>query len=144
MEITSLNFTFDDAKRPPWAYEDCVIRSLAISLDVPWKEVVELVNSYLDADPIHKYDPRAGTSGVSASVTRNVLEGLGFRRVERFMPASLSYRIENNDLPANIIAFVSVRGAPSLESSHAVAIRDNVIHDIFDSSQYECREYWIN
>ena len=137
METITLNFTYDDAKRPPYAYEDCVIRSLAISLDVPWIEVVELVDSYLNADlafsgSYHK----AGTTGIPTSVVRHVLEDLGFRRVEcSSFPSSITELIVECNLPNNCVA---------LSRNHILAVLNNVVHDIFAPSSSPIIEYWIN
>ena len=136
METITLNFTYDDAKRPPWAYEDCVIRSLAISLDVPWREVVELVDSYLDADSrFNGSYHKAGTTGIPTSVVRHVLEDLGFRRVECSSFSSITELIIECNLPNNCLA---------LSRGHILAVLNNVVHDIFAPSQNPILEYWIN
>ena len=121
------------------ATSDCVIRAIAISLDVPWTEVVELVDSYLVEYPFNK----AGHDGTPREVMEDVLDGLGYRRVCPEYSSDLWLQplktwIDVERFPSNCV--VITRG-------HAQAVLDNRIHDL-TAGTYEdhtyIEEYWVN
>ena len=133
MANDTLKFTFDESVgRNPYATDDCFIRALAISLDVPWSEVIELVNSYLVYDLC---EGNAGYRPTPCYIARLVLSGLGFRQVECVHGSTLENWLDFGNLPSNCVVLLK---------DHALAVRDNRAHDLSFTSQSLVREYWIN
>ena len=122
------------------ATNDCLIRALAISLEVPWSEVIELVDSYLAEYPFSK----AGRDGTPLGVAKSVLSELGYRRVcPTNTPSDLWMRplknwIDVKRFPLNCIV---------ITRCHAQAVIENRIHDLtpfcYDNHTF-IREYWVN
>ena len=133
MANDTLNFKYDrSVGRDIDASNDCFIRALAISLDVPWSEVIELVNSYLEYALCER---DAGYHGTPCYIARLVLSGLGFRQVECVHGSTLENWLDFGNLPSNCVVLLK---------NHALAVRDNRAHDMSFTSHSIVHEYWVN
>ena len=139
-----MRFQYDDGGRAAAGYKgktgDCVCRSIAIALELPYQHVYDLLNETAQNQRITKRQPKRGSArtGIYKKTIRQLMEELGWTWTPTMQIGSgCRVHLRSGELPSGRLV-VSV-------SKHIVAVIDGVIHDTHDPSRRGTRcvyGYW--
>lgn len=111
---------------------DCVCRSIAIANNMDYKDVYDLINSYIDKEPLDEKYINNARDGISKELSRKILEDLGWIYTPTMKFGSgCTIHLKKEELPKGRL-IVQV-------SKHLTTVIDGVIYDCFDPSRQGTR-----
>jgi len=126
-----MNFKYNDGGREAAGYKglaaDCVVRSIAIATETPYKEVYDAINLISRAEHIgnHKRSKSSARNGVYKITYQKYLESLGWKWTPTVRIGSgCRVHLTDGELPTGRL-IVRV-------SKHLTAVIDGIINDTFD------------
>ena len=129
-----MSFVYDDGGRAAAGFkgttDDCVCRAISIAVQLPYKEVYDLINEFGKRERSSKR--RSGKSsartGVYKSTERNIMEHLGWKWTPTMqIGQGCKVHLKPEELPKGRIIVIL--------SKHSAAVVDGVLHDTYDSSR---------
>ena len=130
----SIEFQYDDGGRAAAGFRgttgDCVTRAIAIATGKPYREVYDALNGYAKRERRgkRKRSTSNARTGVHKPTTRRYLADLGWEWTPTMAIGSgCTVHLRADELPAGTI-IVAV-------SKHVAAIKDGVLHDLYDCSR---------
>ena len=139
-----MTYQYNDGGREAAGYKgkagDCVVRAIAIAVELPYKDVYTAINQLGKSERTgrRKKGKSSARKGVYMQTINRYLERLGWRWTPTMQIGSgCTVHLRADELPAGRL-IVSV-------SRHMVAVIDGVIHDTHDCSREGTRcayGYW--
>lgn len=132
-------FIINDGGRAEAGYKgqvnDCVVRAVAIATEMPYKQVYQRMNIYLD---FYAYG-RTARQGIPLPIIQKFMKALGWKYVEaKQYGKHSSMHLNAKELPSGRI-IADMKG-------HVSAVIDGVIHDTWDASnggETPVNGYWV-
>lgn len=139
-----MEYKFNDGGRAAAGYRgdahDCVVRAIAITLELPYQQTYDFVNALIktSGERIRNGNHSHARLGVFKPTTKKVMAALGFKWTPTMhIGSGCKVHLEASELPSGrIICSVS---------KHVVAVIDGVIHDTRDPQREGMRcvyGYW--
>lgn len=138
-------FKFNDGGRSAAGYRgtagDCVVRSIAIALQLPYQTVYDALNDLASRERSSKRQRKSNSrSGVRRSTVKRYLVALGWEfKALMGIGTGCKVHLRADELPKSGRLILSL-------SKHYCAFIDGVIHDLYDPSRDGTRcvyGYWF-
>lgn len=143
-----MKWVYDDGGREDAGYrgyaEDCCVRSIAIALNLPYKEVYDTVNKISKSENYRGRNRKGNgisnsRTGVYTGTMHKIMKHYGWEWVPTMQFGKGCHtHLRDGEVPDNVPIICNV-------SKHFVAVVNGVIHDTYDPSREGTRcvyGYW--